>query len=257
MKDKFHSSRTRIRWAKEDILHFKKRMLAFFKTKPYARVVEPHDNGIQEVHKIKLIRPLPEALTSRTIKAAEDLRSALDMAAYAIAEAVGGPALERNDIYFPFSRGETDLKSRVNRVCKYFPEEIKALFTKLQPYKGGDDLLWALNELCKPSKHKIIVPVGTSSGEMRLTRAIMTSGTAGGGYISLSKWDSEKDEMVIGAVGIGGKFEYDFNVAFNITFGEVEIVKGQPVAGVLDALAGKVSGIVDATEAEARRIGLI
>jgi hypothetical protein len=252
-KTPFRHSRSRIRWAKEDIAHFHKSACAFFGGNPYIRTVEMDDDGIYELHKLKLAKPFPDAFVHRAIKTIEGLRSALDLTAYAVADKSGPGAADA--VHFPFCKTAADMKSRINGTCKNLPDEIKALFASFKPYKGGDDLLWALNELCNASKHRLIVPVGLSAGTM-LRRATMASGSVGG-YIPIPRWDSGKEEIVFGATSPGAKFDYDIEMLFGITFGDVEIVKGQPVEVVLHRLLGKVSGIVDVTEAECRRIGLI
>jgi hypothetical protein len=248
MPDKFHSSRTRLRWAKENIADFKKQSSAFFARIPYARVAELDDDRVYEIHKVRVTEKLPDSLARHSVQTLEHLRSALDMAAYAVGLSAG---VATDAIHFPFCRSATDIKGRVNSACKDFPDEIKTLFAHFQPYCGGDDLLWALNELCKPSKHRFITPHIFVKAAMTTRYAI----TAGESFIS-HKWDGDKNEMIIGGVKPGCQFNYNFDVTFDVAFDEVEVVKGQPVSGILDALLGKVTRIVDATEAEGRRIGL-
>jgi len=248
MQNKFHSSRSRIRWAEENIAEFKRQSSAFFARVPYARVVELDDDGIYELHKIRVTEKLPDSLDRHSVQTLEHLRSALDMAAYAVGLGAG---VATDAIHFPFCRGATDIKGRLNSACKDFPDEIKTLFANFQPYSGGDDLLWALNELCNPSKHRFITPHIFVKAAMTTRYAV----TAGESFISL-RWDGDKNEMVIGGVKPGCQFNYNFDITFDVAFDEVEVVKSQPVSGILDALLSKVKGIVDATEAEGNRIGL-
>ena len=70
-------------------------------------------------------------------------------------------------------------------------------------------------------------------------------------------WDGAKQEMIFAKSGPGGEFEYDMEFAFYIAFGDVPVFAGQPVATVLHHLAGEVAGILTATEAECRRIGIL
>jgi hypothetical protein len=253
MRDKFRGARSRIRWAKESSGQFQRRAQSFFKKNPHATVVEPDADGIHERHKLKLTRPLPDSLTKSTVTSLEHLRAALDLTAAVIAAKIGTSA---GDIHFPFCAKATDMKSRINSVCRNFPDEIKTLFASFQPYRGGHDLLWALNELCNGSKHRLIVPVGMTTNAMHAHKIVMTSSGTGGSYIPVPRWDSEKDEMVFAVAGKGAKFEYDLTFTFSVTFGEVDIVKGAPVQTVLRGLHSKITNIVDATEAECNRIGL-
>jgi len=39
--------------------------------------------------------------------------------------------------------------------AKDLPKEIHSLFCGFQPYRGGDDVLWALNEVCVADNTKL------------------------------------------------------------------------------------------------------
>jgi hypothetical protein len=251
-RNPFESAQSRIRWAKDDIKHFKKRSDIYVKKNPYSRVIETDPKG-REVHKVKLVTPMPDALNSRVVKASEGLRAALDLAATAVASANGAPTGTKT--HFPFCAKESDLKSRLNSACKFIPDDIKKLFAAYKPYQGGDDMLWVLNELANSSKHTIVEPIGIHVGSAQINEVTMQSGNLGG-YVAVPRWDRTKNEMVLGACSPGSKFDYKVKFLFTIAFGDVPIVASQPVDGVLDALAGKVQQIVDATAEVYRRLGL-
>lgn len=240
VKRPFSDSRRRIRWAKDDFAQFKKTGRRFFKTNPHIAVTEMDDQGVNKLDKIKLSRPLPEALERRTIGTLEHLRSALDLAAYDVATLAG---VAKGKIHFPFSDTAADFKSRLHSACKDFPQDIHALFAGFKPYQGGDDLLWALNTLCNTSKHRKLVRIVMTTGPLDIQHI-----EANGPYhIPARDWDSEKDELIYVSAKPGIKLKYKVQMSFAVAFGEVEVVKGQPVEAVLDTLLGKVSGIVDAT----------
>src|SRR5690349_8219556 len=71
MRRHFVSSRTRIEWAKEDAAHFERSARRFFKSAKGAVVVEPDVDGIYEVHKFRLKKPLPDVLTKKTVSSVE------------------------------------------------------------------------------------------------------------------------------------------------------------------------------------------
>ncbi|HXE91262.1 MAG TPA: hypothetical protein VNK82_09900 [Terriglobales bacterium] len=250
MKRPFDDSRKRIAWAKRDFKQFKGRCRRFLKSNPHIAVTEMDDEGIYELHKIKLAKPLPEVLTHRVSGVLESLRAALDLAASSVATLAGG---DSGNVHFPFSATEADFKSRLGSACKNFPKEIHALFASFKPYKGGDDALWALNELCNASKHRLIVPIGMSTGPLHVERMEVS----GPFRIPYCGWDGDKDELIYAAVRPGTKIRYKVHVSFAVAFGEIEIMKGKPVEAKLDALIRKVSGIIAATKAECLKIGLL
>jgi hypothetical protein len=256
MKDIFSSSKTRLRWAKNDISNVKKRVRKFLQSHPCAKAVEIDGDGLREVHKVKLVKSIPDSATRDTVKALEDLRAALDLATTSISVKANPSLTDTTRIHFPFCAKAGDLKSRINSACKHLPVDIQTLFEGFKPYSGGDDLLWALNELCNGSKHEIIVPVGLASGPIHVRRLSMTSGKHGG-YIPAPFWDREKNEMVFGVCSIGAEFNYNLDFSLGIVFGDVPVVGGHTLASVLDPLLATVSNIVHRTEAECKRIGLI
>ena len=122
-----------------------------------------------------------------------------------------------------------------------------------QPYLGGDDLLWALNEICITDKHKLAVPIGHTlmKGPMSLK---------GTGFFSMPEgpvWDRAKNEMILIRFGPDAKYNYDFKFQLFVAFNEIQVVDGKPVFAVLNTLCSKVESILMAIEAESRRLGII
>jgi hypothetical protein len=81
--------------------------------------------------------------------------------------------------------------SRYNGRFKDLPQEMISLFRSLQPFKGGNDLLWALNKLCVVNKHKMLAHVAVM-GRLNNSLSIKTNP----GFvlnkirlISIGRWD--------------------------------------------------------------------
>lgn len=255
MADLFSSARLRIEGARDHIRDLEARAEAYGKTNPYATVIEKdlEDGILYDVHKIKVVTPIPEKIGLICAKAIEDLRSALDHTAYAAATLSNAPNLGR--IYFPFGSSATYFDDAVRDNCKGIHDEIVALFRSFQPYKGGDDLLWAINPLRTCSEHRMIRPVGHGKNNAWVRRLHIIK--AKNFTMTASRpWDGDKDEVEIFRVVPDDQFSYDVTVFIFIAFGDVEIVSGQPVVTVLNTLASKVEGIVSATEALAKQLGL-
>jgi hypothetical protein len=248
-KDLFGSPKRRIARAKRHIRNLDARIEKFFKNQPYARVIEPDADGIDQLYKIKLTKPLPESLTDLSNEIVEGLRSGLDQAAFATAVADG--KINAKSAYFPIADDVIGLETGIKGRCKDIPSDIITLFRSFNPYKGGNDLIWALNQLCNRSKHRFL------TAEMAVGRMYCRSGFLPAGTLPIPRWDSAKDEMVFGRVGPDGEFKYDIDFSFFVALGEMDIVGHQPAVPVFDAMASEVERIVLAIEAEARRIGLI
>lgn len=254
MTDIFNSPKLRIQGANEDIEALDKGIQAFFDAAPYAQVIEPDNDGITMLHKIKLTETIPAKWSHTCARIAEDLRSALDQTGYACAVAAG--VEDPKNAYFPFAPDPAHFENLVRGRCKDLPNEITALFSGYKAYKGGNDLLWSLNVLCGSSKHRLIQPVGNAVGGTCYKNMKVVTG-AGKFSMIRPRWDSAKNEIILFKSSGDVEFQYETNIAFFIAFGDVEIVSGQPLTATFRALMGEVEGVIAATEAEASRIGLI
>jgi hypothetical protein len=250
MADPLHHSRYSVEHAKRRILELEGEITVFNKTDPCARVLERDPNTAEFVHKIKLVKPLPVALSGIAFDAVTNLRSALDQAGFAVAVAAGKNG---RAAHFPFGETLAEVRSRAKGGSKNIPKEIFDVMVSAKPYKGGNILLWALNKLCNTNKHEIIIPMGMAAGGV-----VMASGTSMKGplKISVPRWDSAKNEMEYLRTGPTTVADINCLLTFYVAIGKIEIMEGQTAPTVLNAMAGEVEPVLMAIEAEARRIGL-
>ena len=246
----FTDSRLRLQWANESLTDFVRCANIYFKRAPREFVVEPDLDGIHERHKFRFCKPLPLSLTKHTVHAIEDLRAALDLAACDVARLASLPA---DEVHFPFSRSKTDFKSRVNRVCKGFPQEIKDLFAGYEPYAGGSDLLFAINELCNASKHQIITPVVSIIG----TELPYIESSAVMHPIPIMLSSRSENEIKYAITERGLKWMYKAEFSFRVCFGKVGEIAGRDVLDNIDGMIRAVDAIVCEIEAESRKIGIL
>ena len=256
MSDPFASSRSKLAWAKESLLpDLDKRIREFLNLDPYAQIVEEDVNPGWEVHKIKLVKPFPEAFGNLVGDVVGNLREVLDTAGYAIAVAANSPKIKNTA--FPFANNVSQMASSIGRSAD-LPKEIQSFFCGFQPYRGGDDLLWALNELCNGKKHKLVTTMGTI---MWRGRAFAQGKGRPFSMPDPHRWDSTKDEMAVISLGpiVGPDATWDYGFDFYpvVAIHEIPVVLGQPVLGVLYELCLKVESILLAIEAESRRLGIV
>ena len=248
--DIFHDARYSINHANRHIRSLETEIAAFFDQDPFSSLVaEPSADGSQNVHKVKLVRPMPAVLSGIAFDAISSLRSSLDQAGYSIARAAGTSGKKA---HYPFGDNAAQATSRRWAGSKDLPQDIFDVMLSFEPYKGGNDLLWAMNKLCNSHKHEIIMPVaiwtGSATGEFR--------GPIGIGTFP-PKWDSVKQEMVIAYSPPGSAPSIEYKIETFIAFAEFQGVTGQPAIRVLDKMLATVDGIIVALEAESRKIGII
>jgi hypothetical protein len=250
--DFFHSSRCCIEHAKRHIHTLETEISVFFNTNPYATVVETNMDGTEDIHKIKLVKPMPATFPLIAFDAINSLRSSLDQAGYAVAVAIGKGG---NNAHFPFGNTDNDVNASHRRRSKDLPKEIFDKMMAFKPYKGGNDLLWALNKLCNSHKHEIIIPIAIYTDNMSYgIHNLVSSGSAN---TFPPRWDAAKNEMILARVLHGSEFNCDLQVQTFIAFAKVDAVLGQPAIPILNNMVGIVERIIMALESEARRLGII
>lgn len=254
MANIFKSPRTMVGRAKHHLADLEAQINAFAKDKPWTQVVETDLDGIGQILKVKFTKRLSDDLPHIIFDCVNNLRPALDQAAFGIAVKHTGNANPKS-AKFPFGPTETDMLNNLAGAGKDLPTEIRELFKGFKPYKGGNNALWAMNELCNAPKHKIIYPV-TIGGRIGMggNAAISKPIILGGG------WDREKNEITLARItdpsGVDGQL--NFNGTFAVALDDVdEVIRGQNPVAVLRTMVGEVERVLVATERECRRIGLI
>lgn len=245
-----HSPKRRLARAKQHTRRLEKRIATFFKHKPARHAVETNPDGTR-FHVLKFDRKIPDSWAEAGVEAIEGLRSALDQCGYAVAVRAG--ISEPRNAYFPFGDTVIDLDASTKGRCKDLPPEISALFRSFDSHQGGNYTLWALNKLCNANKHRLLMPVSVASAGMTIRRGV----ASGNVKLGLSRFDRNKNHIVIAEVGPDGHLEYDGDFTFYVSFDDFNGVTGGPAVGMLDAIASEVDRVLRATEAECRRIGLI
>jgi hypothetical protein len=186
---------------------------------------------------------MPLGIAGHTRDIINNLRAALDQAMFAL---VG------KFVYFPIRDSKREFDKAINSLPPKVPQEIRELINKFESYKGGDNLIWALNKLSNTNKHGTISPMAVVSQGMSFTSVSIAGNTS----FQVPYWDRAKNEMTLARNRRGSEFNMNIQVILLIAIYDVEFVNGKPVLAVLNEFVGKVEGIVMAIEAEATRIGL-
>src|ERR1700733_11477655 len=202
MPDPFASPKHRLTRAKKKLQTLIKRGHAFTAKRPHAFIAEPdHQAGI-ETYKFKITKSLPLGVRDLAWEIVEETRSSLDQLGYACA--VAGGKISPKSTYFPIADSAAQLETDVigRGRCRDIPPDIVALFRSFQPYKGGNDAVWTLNQFCNGNKHRFVLPAGTvAESGMSVDFLYMP----GGGQVLVPTWDSTKNEMAVFTAPIGSE----------------------------------------------------
>jgi hypothetical protein len=248
LADPLESSRQKISWAEKRFDDLHREIEEFLQMDPYEHITEPHpDKPGYQVQKFKLTKHLPPSIPNITSEVAQNLRNALDNAAYSVAVAAG--VTDPKNCAFPFAGSLDSMRSSIGR-AKDVTKEMQSLFVGFQSYLGGDDLLWALNEIAIADKHKTVIPIGSATVRF----GVNIQGT---GYFEMPDphvWDRAKNEMVLITLGPGAECNYQFGLHLFVAFNDIRVVDGKNVLKVLFETGFKVKTIIDTIEFEARRL---
>lgn len=252
MTDPLSSSRYCIERAQTHINDLEAGLVAFKESHPYAQVHESNAHGLFDSHKIKLVKPFPRAAPGLAFDAANNMRSALDQAGFVVA--VGFKKAGHN-AHFPFGESR-EAASRCNDGhgrSRDIPQELFITMMSFEPYKGGNNLLWGLNNLCNTNKHEAVVQVFPFTG-LAMVRGKKYDGIPLAGP---PIWDTLKNEMEIARVPRGSTDKVEFRGQMEVVLADIEGVRNKPTVPTLRAMCAEVERCLATIEDRARHFGFV
>ena len=251
MTDRFANAKFSVNYAQIHGNRLEAAIANFIASQPYSEVIESDGHGV-DTWKVKLLKPIPMEISCIAFDAAIHLRAALDQACFEVAAtAVPGAG---NFAHFPFGDTRANAMTRRKGKSKEIPPTIFDLIVdRCQPYLGGDDFLWALNNLCNTHKHERVIfacaGAGNVSGRWGPNKLI-------GDRFVPPAWDRAKNEMVVGVVPSGQKLNYNLNFVPFVALNEAEKIARLHAPIALREMTARVQNAIGVIESEARRLGL-
>jgi len=222
----------------------------YFAYKPYRQVIDFDPSGPTDIHKLKLVRQLPDAISHIAFDAVINLRSALDQAGYAVAIADGRLGKQAG---FPFGETEADASSQATRNSREIPGSVLGAMLNARPYRDGDADLWALNRLANQQKHRFVNPMAIYSGGANMHARHFSTDR---GFTFPPHWDMNNEEMVLAKVPHRAHIDVNMQIHWGLAFSSLDGVLDQSCAGVLGRAADSVEKVIEAIDREARVLGL-
>jgi hypothetical protein len=249
MKNLFDSATLLLDRARENREEFHRRCQAFFDSNPYATVVELDPHSGYYVRKARFTDRLPDILSTVAADAFNNLRHALDQAICASALAMDS-AVDLKGVSFAFGKTVQDFEQNARSTRNKVAPDIVAAMRNLQPYKGGNDRLWGLNNLCAHNKHRGLIAIGAEVQQINInTMSLFTTDP-----IFPPVWDNAKNELLIAASMHPDKLVYNLDVEFFVALGEVEIFHRHSAIGIIDYLTLVVGAILTGIESDTIRL---
>jgi hypothetical protein len=248
----------KIKRAKEHAAELQRQLRAFLDSSPY-KVGFKHDPKTRKlIYYVASAQPIPDSLPLVTGDVIQNLMCALDHLAYQIVcSDTNDQPPNPNWIYFPIADNLQKYEAKKAGKMQGAARDSFAAIDTLKPYRGGNDLLWALYKLNNIEKHRLLLTVGSQAAGINLGQLMAghVSGTfppqVVAAFESMSVFLNPADkgfplqagfELYIGAVDEkpNPKQQFRFTVALN----ELGIMEGKPLLELISEFTALVENIV-------------
>lgn len=251
MPDLFASAKAVLRRANHHITDLGEAINAFGQDKPYTLVVEYDPHYGKHLLKAKFGEEFSEDIACILFDAINNLRSCLDQMTFAIA--IKHRGVSKNWAYFPFCKDAAHWANRINGMKNDLPPEVRAIFERFKPYKGGNNTLWALDYIANLKKHAGLVRPGFGAGSMFK----LPLGMATPEFVVVHKDRATTNEIILFVAPDPNSIP-QINFRYTIVLDDPEdIIQGQSPVALINSIGREVGIILWDTEQECRRIGLI
>lgn len=259
--DAFYGARLKVKRAYKHIVELEEWLDCIIKENVDATSAHRDRNPEHPRMPVFILRPQEyfEVLYTAIGDAIHNLRTALDFAASAVV--FSGGKDDPTKSYFPMQNTRDSLiRSReYGMIERVIPELALKIADVIKPYKtGGDGRFWALNQLDRMDKHRLLVPIFAQSSIHNVAICDIHEddpppAPPGSTYVICQVI---RDGIVIqeSREPRPGTKAYEHNqnnsyVAVMILFPKGEIFENEPVIPTLRQLAQLVAGVIDIFEA--------
>jgi hypothetical protein len=244
---RFLSARSKIERAKEHIVDLDRRIRLFVESEPYEIRAKPH--LVPQIQHTTLyisrVGEIPDSVPLVLGDALHNLRTALDHTACELVRANGGVPNEHT--YFPICDPAQKLTPAIfNGKVKGMLSAAQVLIRDVQADRTGDRTLWHLHKLDIIDKHRLLLTASVGMkgwGVEEMTahgywfeRGMTFSLMEGQEIVNIptSTYNRQKNE--------------DFKLKLEITFGETEVLEGEPILPAVKQMADLIEALVSKFE---------
>ncbi len=160
----------KINRAKEHLNELSRRLNIFLQTKPYKIGIKNKEN--RPVYYILEAHDTPIEIAIIAGEIIQHLRSTLDQLAYKLFKINTPNGNDGRHIYFPISGDLIKYNTEKTSKTKGISQPAQDLIDTIQPYKGGNNILWQIHELNIIDKHRLLFTVGACFGGVDICAAI-------------------------------------------------------------------------------------
>jgi hypothetical protein len=246
MTNDFESALWKIDRARKHANELEAEISAFAETVPYGgEIVGTPESGHGQ-YRVSRVSPLPVSFSLIAGDAAHNIRSALDHFAWAAVPPQSHhprtmfPVWNRKGSVSPTrDQGRDKWRDEVESALKGAAAQLIEAVVKLEPWQGGrDSLLWAVNELERVDKHRLLLSVAAANTAISIdfTRPEEKAGPVL--RLRPDSWTPLETGKVLLDVGLYSGFATPPKFDIDVMLQEPQELRDKPVVTQLRILAG-------------------
>jgi hypothetical protein len=225
----------KVQRAKKHIADLSEERIAFLGTNHYYGAPEFDVKTNRTRFTLESVPDIPAEIRLLLGDAAHCLRTALDHLACELVRSTG---IVEPKVYFPICGSEQIYKAESAGKTKGMPDSAKQLIDRLNPYGGGNHLLWGLHQLDIIDKHRLLLTTTLKTGAWSVTLDQTARDYSFAFNSALKAGD------VIGDLEGNHESDKRMSVTPDIAFGEPEVFAGEALFPTLTILANYVEEII-------------
>ncbi len=256
--DALAGPQAKVERAKRHVQELQVAVKAFLDTGPYE--VRADIKGPNRVTRVAVV-PIHIAGIAGDIL--HNLRSAFDHIAYrAVSVGLGQPPAKPWEIEYPIADSASEYPALRDRKVKGARKDALDAIDATRPYRGGQDVIWRINKLNNIDKHRFLLTVGSAFKAVNFKSVFETHArgfryTGADGLERMSGHDvtfpdfwikpanrmfplKVGDELASYNIDPDKKMEF----AFDVAFGEPQIVEGDPLIETLQHMIDVVDALL-------------
>ncbi len=255
--ERLSAIRVKIERAKEHISDLQNRIQAFLNANPYQIGTKRNPQTRQLIYYLTSVQEPPLMLAAIAGDIVQNLRSSLDHLAFQLFLLGRKAGTSAVHVYFPIFDSPDEYKTGAPGKVKGMREDAVKAIDATKPYKGGNDTLWRLHKLSKIDKHRFLITVGSAFRSIDLggyMHRMMQRETADNPIwvpfknVSIEAFYRPSDTMFPLKAGDElfvdtpeAEIDQQLKFAFDVAFGEPEVVEGESLIQTLQATANLVA----------------
>lgn len=247
--------RAKIERANQHVHDLQAAVNTFAQRNPYRVITKVDKEAGKTIFTAQITEYIPPEISAIIGDCVHNLRTALD---YIICNAViANKRQVRKGHGFPITRSRKKFETACVSKIDGTSQEVAQLVRRLKPYKGGCEPFWVIHMLDALDKHQAIVPVWSAYRNMTISPAADFFGIKPGEesfglvfsptervcpvYNGTELMTFSGDTRAFDSL----KQYTDVNFAFEIAFGESQVVQSEPVGPTLKQLIQFTSRVAD------------